>query len=741
MTDEVLTRFPVREFARRGLVHLSLSTVAIAQPLLGLYGENLAVFTSARFQGAVIVWFAVAAILVPPLVLTILDVGITAALSRRAPRLASAAHPAVVFVGLWACMASVFHSVSVGPWPIDAILTAAVAVAGVVGYRRVAPVRTWLTWISPLAPAVLVLFVVSVSSLVWVPAPETVEATPGGGAQTTSVLWIQLDEAPLFPLVGADGAANAARFPGFAALAARSTWYPNALTVSQHTAVAVPSMLSGLAPDYSRQPVSGDHRRNVFSLVGSSHVLDVVEEVTALCPGIECVAGAVTPTSAPGQRGTDNSGPVVRRRASFGAFLSDAAVVLGHRLLPAGLRDWLPPIDEGWGGFGDQAGGSGNIGTDDDTEPGANQPSPGGAASVAPSREKPRGHAGRTAAIEAMVTRTLASTDPAFRFIHVLLPHRPWVLAPDLRKSQKMSADPRPDTIPDRRRDNYQSLLNQYVAVDGIISRMIGSLSASPVWDDLMLIVTADHGITFVPGQSYRDTVNPQNRSTLDDIYRVPFFVKYPGQREGLVDECAASTLDLFATVQATLRIDSGWETDGLDLSSSCPDERNRVATWPGGSTPMTVNTDDLEERVAWYGRWVDADGDVDAIYRTGPAGELVGTRAPTDAGRDERFRVRLGNDEEFTGVGSAPFEPVPTRAVGTIKASTALPDGTEVLVAVDGIIVGEVREASDARPGEWTHFSASLMSRLIGPGDHEVTFWTARRPLAGGRWVLRRIG
>lgn len=719
---------------QKGLVHLSLWTVAIAQPLLALYGENLAVFTTARYQGSIIVWFALAVVLVPPAVVTVLDIGASSVLARVTPARRDLAHLALVWVGLWACAASVLHAVSLGAWPLDVAFTAALATAGLAGYARVRPVRAWLAWLSPLAPAALALFVVAASSLVWVPEGETVDASGTPGTPPPSIVWIQLDEAPLFPLVDSSGRINGARFPGFAKLAAVSTWYPNALTTSQRTAVAVPSMLSGLSPDYGKQPVAADHPRTVFSLVRGTMPLDVVEEVTALCPYDWCVEASAA-EDAPTE-------PAPRARTGFGAFLRDAVIVLGHRLLPDTLADTLPPIDEGWGNFGADEGedtvtvddtSTDDNSSDEDTAAGE---SPSGATSPG---ERPGGHAGRVAAIEGMVARAAASSRPAFRFVHALLPHRPWLLAPDLRKSEKMGSDPRPASVVDRRRDNYQSLLNQYVAVDGVVGDMVDTLSSSPGWSQTMLIVTADHGITFVPGESYRDTVNLGNVETLDDIYRVPLFVKYPAQTEPRVDECAASTLDLFATIESVLGLGSGWVTDGVDLASACPATRERSITWLKGARSLVAGRTELAERVRWYGDWVDSDGDVDAIYRTGPAGGLVGSKVPVGAPVDDRFEWQLGNAGEFEVVGSGRFEPVPTRAVGTIRATSRVPDDLQVLVAVDDTIVGEVREASGLGAGAETHFSASLMSRLIGPGAHTVSLWTATPD--GGSFVLRQIG
>ena len=65
-------------FRQRAAVYLSLTTVSVAQPLLQLYGNNLAVFTTARYSGLVVVAFALGVLLVPPVCLVAIDVVLSA---------------------------------------------------------------------------------------------------------------------------------------------------------------------------------------------------------------------------------------------------------------------------------------------------------------------------------------------------------------------------------------------------------------------------------------------------------------------------------------------------------------------------------------------------------------------------------------------------------------------------------------------------------------------------------------
>jgi hypothetical protein len=679
---------------RRLAVHLAIWTVALSQPLLGLYGDNLAVFTSARAEGSTILWFAIVVGCVPAAAMSIVDL----AVARIAPRAATGVHVGLVFVGAWVATSVIMRSVSLGAWPLDAVLTATVAAAATWVYARWRVMREWFGFMALLAPLVLVVFVASAWSLL---AP----GGPGGVAASTvadiDVVWIQLDEAPLFPLVGGDGTINENRFPGFARLASVSTWYRDAISVSQRTSVAVPAMLTGQSPDYSRQPLLADYPRNILTLVRDVMDLDVVEEATRLCRGGWCDEGAPDPIP----------------RASFTSLVRDAAVVAAHTALPVGLRDRLPAIDEGWGGFGENA----PLGDGENLV----------ARSFEQGRERinrsPTGHQSRLEHFDSIAERQAVSSGPTFRFAHLLLPHRPWLLAPDQRIATKTDSDYRPGTLVDKRRDAYQSLLNQYAAVDVEIGRLVERLSRTERWDRTMLIVTADHGITFVPGASPRDEVDAENSAAVDDIYRVPLFVKWPGKSEGRVDDCPVTVLDIVPTVAGQLGVSPDWPLVGTDLGGACSGREERTVTWIDGAFQHEFGVEALRKRVAFYDEWIEADGTVDDIARTGPYGRLIGTPVPDDAPTANDVKWTLSNSDAFTRVTDGRFGSVPTRATGLITVRRNFADDEEILIAVDGRFVGVVREVAGLGAWRTTLYSSSLISRLLDAGEHEVSLWVVR--------------
>ena len=694
---------------RRAAVYLALCTVVISQPLLQLYGGNLAVFTTAKFEGLVVFLFGLAVVSVPAVVAIVVDLFLTRVLRRDA----LAVHTALVFAGFWMLGALVFRSVSVGPWVADAALYLLPATVLTFAYLRAAGFRRWITWVSPLSVVVLAMFTASTSAIVWPASADAATSVVSvvSPDPTVDVVWIQLDEAALFPLLKSDGTVNEKRFPGFARLASVSTWYRNVLSVSQHTSVAVPAMLTGRSPDYDKQPILQDHPDNLFTLMRNRMQLDVVEAVTSMCTDSWCRPGVDAAAAEPATM-------TVQGRVPFRDFLRDAAVVLGHKILPAQLRERLPAIDEGWGGFGHE---------EDAVTVGAPKVESGGSVSLT-------GHAARIAALRELVEREAQGTDPALRFIHVMLPHRPWVLAPDRRKSADPVMDTRPVTMLDRRRDAYQSFLNQYVALDAEIGTMVDTLQKSPRWDKTMLIVTADHGLTFVPGVSYRDRIDTRRPETYEDIYRVPLFVKYPSQESPQVNDCTASVLDIVATIEKATGVTSPWTNEGSDLKSACPERATRTVTWPKGKAEVTTGVDALLERVRYYGKWIASDGDVDDIYRSGAAGVLLGTAVPSGAPVDKSLTWTLENGAEFETVGSGTFAHVPTRVVGHVTASRDLVKGEEVLVAVDGVFVAEAPEVVHVKAGDTAYFSASVMSRLVAAGSHSVSLWLATPSTDGYR-------
>ena len=467
--------------------------------------------------------------------------------------------------------------------------------------------------------------------------------------KATKVLFIVLDEAPLFPLLKTDGTINRDRYPGFASLADNSTWYRNMVTTAQRTTEAVPAILDGKWPTFKNYPYLKDHPNNLFTLLRPQMQLDVYQAVTHLCP-----------------KGVCNNAP------------------------PRDDKKLLLQVKQ----------------------------------------------------LQDVVTRASASTNPTLHFAHVLLPHRPWGLVPDLRYMSDVLEypDPRSEFLVDRRRDNYQSMLRQYVATDALIGDLVTKMKASNNWDNTMIVVTADHGITFEPGKSYRDTIDIKSPGTLEDIFRVPLFIKYPGQSAPIVSNCPASSIDLLPTVLSANGTDIPRSVHGANLATSCPKRTSRVIRWPDGSFSLKTSFASLVKRVKYYDNWIDADSDVDGIYRSGRSGSLVGTSTPEKAGTNPSLAWRLNLARNYQTIAAGRLAPVPARASGLLYVKKQMCSKCEALIAINGKFVGVVPELAGMKPSsEGQYYSSSLMTRLMQPGQAQVELWIAN-------WtkqtpVLTRVG
>ena len=330
---------------------------------------------------------------------------------------------------------------------------------------------------------------------------------------------------------------------------------------------------------------------------------------------------------------------------------------------------------------------------------------------------------------EEFIEASASSTTPALHFTHLLLPHRPWGLAPDLRIAPDLVqfVDKRSERLVDRRRDNYQSMLRQYVATDTLLLEFINKLKASPNWENTMVVVTADHGITFVPGESYRDKINTNNPGTLEDIYRVPLFIKYPQQNKSAISDCPASSIDILATIIATNAVKSGWTTDGVNLRRTCPQRTSRRIQWPYSTSQISTDFTAVLERVRYYDKWIDANGDVDDIYRVELSGRLLGRKAPSSAPANVSVTWSLNGAVGYQNIGTGRLAPVPTRASGTLQTQSNLCARCEGLIAVNGRFVGVLPELAGMTPEVGPlPFSSSLMSRYMSPGKNLVELWVA---------------
>jgi hypothetical protein len=188
---------------------------------------------------------------------------------------------------------------------------------------------------------------------------------------------------------------------------------------------------------------------------------------------------------------------------------------------------------------------------------------------------------GRAQRFERFVRSIHASRRPTLWMKHALLPHGPWVYLPDGR----MSRPPGPELLPGMqtipgfydyylRHHNEQRQLLQLGFADRLLGRVIARLKRQGIYDDTLIVVTADHGFAWKVGTKTRRSVSLAN---VDELGSVPMIVKRPGHHAGRVDSSLASTLDVTPTIADVLNVPLGYRADGRSIFSPAVRARRTV--------------------------------------------------------------------------------------------------------------------------------------------------------------------
>ncbi|GLY24350.1 hypothetical protein Misp04_40820 [Micromonospora sp. NBRC 101691] len=609
---------------------VALVGLAVTQPLLDALGRSPDFFLFHRATpGQVVALLALVAV-VPTAVLA----GLGALTRLAGGRVRLVAHRVLVALLLAVLAVQVGREVTALRGVPLLLAAGAVGVAGAAAHRRWrVPGRVFRA--AAVGPPVFVaLFVlVSPASAVVLPRADGTGAgvATGPGGHPPVVLLV-LDELPLHSLLGPDGRIDATRYPHFAELAAGSTWYRNATGVSGWTPYALPAMLTGRyparqdAPHYSRYP------ENLFTAFGGLYDIHAQESITRLCPPSRC------------------DQPVLPEQG-LGVLVRSSVDLLGQLVAPVESR----------------------------VDPEASYREPTAAeAGLDAAEPSPTDPKFRWDSLDdhqpARFTRFLADLRPAARptlhFLHLLVPHPPWTYLPSGARYEA------PNDLPDDGAGWADLGRQRHLAQLGYTDRLIGetlrTLRATGLYDRALLVVTADHGVSFTTGSQGRgmDAI----RAAPDEVAWVPTFVKEPGQRAGRVDDRNWEHVDLLPTVADLARVRLPGRVDGRSARQEARGRADkRFYDRPG--QPLTLL------------------GGVPAPPAPPAPHPLVGTTVgdPPTGGT-----VRVANLDAFRAVDPAAGR-LPALVWGTVP--DRVPDGTLLAVSVNGR-VGAVVPVVPPDPG-----------------------------------------
>ncbi len=350
-------------------------------------------------------------------------------------------------------------------------------------------------------------------------------AEPGRRVQQPHppVFLLVFDELALPVLLDESGRIDRERFPHFRRLAEQSYWFRNATANADHTTRSISVLLSGRFPrgyvaSYEAYP------NNLLALLAARYEIYAYEAYTHFChPGrFHC--------------------PEREIAASRLELLRDISYFYLARVLPAGADVGLPAMGRSWGPF---------------REP----------------REEMRARLER-------FEQFLASLDSfagegVFVYFHHLLPHSPYLLTP---AGEFHEADVQ--EFPDQgSRRLLRDLLERYEwqirYTDKQLGRLLARLKALGLYEKSLLIITADHGVSYrleAPGRFLEKGADPPL------LLSVPLFIKLPHQERQEVSDKDVQLIDILPTVADLLDIPVAWPHAGRSAFAGSGEKRGKIA-------------------------------------------------------------------------------------------------------------------------------------------------------------------
>jgi hypothetical protein len=628
------------------------TSLAIAQPVLSVFGKDAGSFVAVRASTATILSFALIVVLVPPVLLWIAErlVGFLSETLRRWLHLGFIAVLTAQF------LSRLFPS-PLGPLSVALIVAAAAGATVLVA--RTAAARQFLRYLAFSPVLFLVLFIgfSPVSSLLFGSDPEAIG--PVDADALPPIVLIVLDELPVTSLLDGDGNIDADAYPGLAGLAEDATFARNHTTISPSTPVAVPAILTGLTPhDPAALATARAHPQNLFTLLGDDYRSRSAEHVTQMCPDAIC--------ETPPPEATKPKPLMALLRQVPDVFtISTVFFNIGFENVdPAGGFEWVTE----------------SVGYQDD--------------------------------------------EPTLNYLHSLLPHQAWKHLPG---GQTYQAPNPPLRGPDAAEDGApaqlarQRHLLQVAYADELVGALTEDLRKSGVYDDTLIIVTSDHGVSFRPGEPLR----PLSEENVNDVMWPLLLIKAPGQHEPQVIDSPTASIDIVPTIIDVLDLDIDWELDGQSVfGPPRPDDwAPRALAWqfdelePADDGFVHIDgraghAEVIESSALDYG----PDWDL-RFWRWGDNGDLIGREVnsfeQTESGD---VTSTIDTPEQFTDVDTTGSS-LPVYVSGHLTGEVPGP----IAVAVNGVIGGWYDTSAAPSDSIGQTFQAMVPPSLLHDGDNDV--------------------
>jgi hypothetical protein len=260
---------------------------------------------------------------------------------------------------------------------------------------------------------------------------------------------------------------------------------------------------------------------------------------------------------------------------------------------------------------------------------------------------------------------------------------------------------------------------------DTLLGDLLTKLKETGLYDSALVVVTADHGVSFKPG-GHRRTITREN---FEDILPVPLFIKLPGQREGAVSDRNVQTIDILPTMANLLGVQMPAAVDGVPLFDAASPEPAAKTLVDRSFKEWTFNPtidekyETTRQKVALFGS-----GNLqERLFKIGPYASVIGS--PVD-----RLNVvgslgataQLNGDQDLQNHDPASLY-VPAQLTGRITLQADTDQTLDVAVALNGVVHATARTYLDSAREQ--RLSALVPADAFVAGANEVALYSLSGP------------
>ncbi len=248
--------------------------------------------------------------------------------------------------------------------------------------------------------------------------------------------------------------------------------------------------------------------------------------------------------------------------------------------------------------------------------------------------------------------------------------------------------------------------------MDRFIGQLLERLETQGVYNDALIIITADHGVSFqhgLPRRAARD-------GTRADVMLVPLIVKYPGQVAGLISDQNVETVDIVPTIAEVLSTTVPYDVDGRSVLDVTKPERVDKSYVHRNATNAIIQKHEpmlgdryagLREKLLRF---------ESGLYALGPHALLVGRPLSSlDVRTSTKSAIRLEDPLVFDNV-DLDGDRLPLFVSGAM--TEVAENHVRIAIAVNGTVVATTQ--SYLEHDQWV-FASMIPEEVLLSGDNDL--------------------